>query len=247
MVTITHFTDPGCPWAFSAEPRLRRIDWLYGEQLRWETRMVVLAESAEDWEEKDFDTTKQAKSYRRMAERFEMPFEWSERPSMAATIVPCRVVVAARLHGPEGAAHRLLRRLRVNGMGGTQLDAPATIERATREAGLEPDALAGWLEDPAVEAALREDMAAARDPDPTALALDHKLAAAGEGRRYSCPSLELRTEAMTVVVPGFQPVESYEVAISHLAPELERRETLAPSRRCSRGRAYRWPPRRWPR
>jgi predicted DsbA family dithiol-disulfide isomerase len=224
MVTITHFTDPGCPWAFSAEPRLRRIDWLYGEQLAWETRMLVLSESADDYEEKGFDTAKQASSYKKMADWFGMPIEWSERPAMAATIVACRPVVAARLHGPAGAADRLLRRLRVNGMGGNQFDDPATIERATREAGLDPDTLAGWQEDPAVEAALREDMAAARDPDPTALALDHKLAPAGDGRRYTCPSLELRTETMTVVTPGFQPVESYEVAISHLAPELERRD-----------------------
>lgn len=224
MVTITHFTDPACPWAFSAEPRLRRIDWLYGEQLTWETRMVVLSESVEEYEEKGFDTAMMAAGHKTLADRFGMPIEWSERPSLAASIVACRPVVGARLHGPAGAAERLLRRLRVVGMGGDQLDAPATIERATREAGLDPETVAEWLDDPAVETALREDMAAARDPDPTARALDHKLAAAGDGRRYTCPSLELRTESMTVVAPGFQPVESYEVAISHLAPELERRE-----------------------
>lgn len=224
MVTVTHFTDPACPWAFSAEPRLRRIDWLYGDGLTWTTRMVVLSEDVREDEEKGFDTAKQAAAFKTMAGRFGMPIDWSERASMPVTVGVCRAVVAARLRGPSGAEERLLRRLRVVGMAGAQLDAPETLEQAAHEAGLDPEALRGWLEDPAVEDALRADMAAARDPDPTALALVHKLAPAGDGHRYTCPSLELRTDAMTVVAPGFQPVESYEVAISHLAPELERRE-----------------------
>ncbi len=48
-VCITEFTDPGCPWAYSAEPVRRRLDWLYGERLQWRPRMVVLSESAEDY------------------------------------------------------------------------------------------------------------------------------------------------------------------------------------------------------
>jgi len=30
---ITEFTDPGWPFAWSAEPHRRRLEWLYGEQL----------------------------------------------------------------------------------------------------------------------------------------------------------------------------------------------------------------------
>jgi hypothetical protein len=37
-VTITEFTDPGCPFAWSAEPARRRLQWLYGEQLEWRLR-----------------------------------------------------------------------------------------------------------------------------------------------------------------------------------------------------------------
>jgi len=223
MVAITHFTDPACPWAFSAEPRLRRLEWLYGDQLAWETRMVVLSESVEEYEEKGFDTAKQAAEFKTMAGRFGMPIDWRERAAVPATIGVCKAVVAARLNGPEGVEDRLLRRLRVTGMAGAQLDAPETLERSAREAGLDPSALDGWLADDAVEQALRDDMAAARDPDPSALSLLHKLAPAGDGHRYTCPSLELEAEGMTVIAPGFQPVESYEVAVAHLAPDLERR------------------------
>ena len=34
-VRIYEFTDPGCPWAWSAEPFRRRLDWLYGERIEW--------------------------------------------------------------------------------------------------------------------------------------------------------------------------------------------------------------------
>ena len=34
-VCITEFTDPGCPWAYSAEPFRRRLNWLYGDALEW--------------------------------------------------------------------------------------------------------------------------------------------------------------------------------------------------------------------
>jgi len=32
-VTITDFTDPGCPFAFSAEPIRLRPTWIQGEQI----------------------------------------------------------------------------------------------------------------------------------------------------------------------------------------------------------------------
>jgi hypothetical protein len=35
---ITEFTDPACPFAWSAEPQRRRLEWLYGNQLGWDVR-----------------------------------------------------------------------------------------------------------------------------------------------------------------------------------------------------------------
>jgi len=221
-VAIRHFTDPGCPFAFSAEPRLRRLDWLYGDGLSWDTRLVVLSESPEDYLAKDFTPEKQAKGLRSMFDAYGMPIDWEVRERMPATVEACRAVVAARLHAP-GAEAALLRRFRVLGMGGGLLDDPGLRRQAATEAGLDADALEGWLEDPAVAAALEEDKAAARRPAPAALALDHKLAAAEDGRRYTCPSLELSVGDGVVALPGFQPVEAYEAAIANLAPDLPRR------------------------
>jgi hypothetical protein len=41
-VLIRHYTDPTCPYAFSAERRRLRLLWLYGEQIDWELHMVAL-------------------------------------------------------------------------------------------------------------------------------------------------------------------------------------------------------------
>src|SRR5213080_1895937 len=99
-VLITEFTDPGCPFAFSAEPFRRRLDWLYGDQLEWRPRMVVLAESAEEYLEKGFDPARQSGAFKHLAAEYGMPIDTRERSWMAATAPACRAVVAARLHAP---------------------------------------------------------------------------------------------------------------------------------------------------
>jgi predicted DsbA family dithiol-disulfide isomerase len=41
-VSIELFTDPACPFAFSAEPARQRLRWHYGDALKWTVRMIVL-------------------------------------------------------------------------------------------------------------------------------------------------------------------------------------------------------------
>jgi len=111
-------------------------------------------------------------------------------------------------------------------MAGAMFDSPLVIATAAREAGMQATPLLGmWGDDPAVDEELERDAAAAREPSRGALALDHKLAPAGDGRRYTAPSYEITRpdDGARFVAPGFQPVEVYEVAIANLAPELERR------------------------
>jgi predicted DsbA family dithiol-disulfide isomerase len=224
-VRIRHFTDPGCPFAFSAERQRLRLDWLYGDQIAWSTHLVVLREEPSlEWRYSD--------GYKRLQGRYGMPIDWSPRPRLAATVDACRAVVAARVRAPAGCA-ALLRRLRVLTFAGHLLDEPATIDRAAREAGLDAESLRGWMEEPEVEAALREDMRASRSPSPASLAQDYKLGGPPEERRYTCPSYELERvdqspddwlAAGRLDLPGFRPIEAYEAALANLSPELRRRE-----------------------
>lgn len=223
VLTIRDFTDPRCPWAFSAEPSRWRLLWLFGDQIRWEPRMVVLSERADP--DDGYDPEGYSEGLRGFVRRYGMPIDTRLRPRRPVTIEACRRVVAARLRAPEREA-ALLRRLRVRSMMGELLDEPETVAGAAREAGLDSAQLDLWAGEPAVAAALRADMAAARSPSSPALALDHKLAPAGAGggRRYTCPSYEIeRADGARTDSPGFQPLESYEVAIANLAPEIERR------------------------
>jgi predicted DsbA family dithiol-disulfide isomerase len=226
-VLIRHFTDPSCPWAFSAERQRLRLLWLYGEQIAWELHMVVLSETPPE----GMTPETVSAGYRRLAVRFRMPIDWSQRVRVAPSVHACRAVVATRLRWPEREA-AMLRRLRVLHFAGELLDDSDTLERAAEQAGLPVAELARYAAEPEVEAALQADMRAARSPSPAARAQDYKLGGAAEQRRYTCPSYELlrNTEppadwptAMRVDLPGFRPVEAYEAAIANLAPELTRR------------------------
>jgi predicted DsbA family dithiol-disulfide isomerase len=232
-LTIREFTDPACPFAFSAEPARLKLRWLYGDQIEWQPRMIVLSESPDDYAAKGFTPERQEQALESIQRRYGMPIDPRRRPRMMATVHACRAVVAARLHAPRGRDAALLRRLRIRTMAGEMIDDPGVIARCARDADIDPmmlfRAAAG---DPSVEVALREDMAAARAPSAASLALEHKLAPAGElGHRYTCPSYEIERTGGEVLgwprfdVPGFQPVDVYEGAIANLAPELERRPT----------------------
>jgi predicted DsbA family dithiol-disulfide isomerase len=227
-VTITEFTDPGCPWAYSAEPVRRRLDWLYGSHVEWRPRMVVLAESPDEYLERGFTPERQASSFARIAHQHGMPIDTVERPRMAATVEACRAVVATRLHAPEHE-RSVLRRLRVRHFSGELLDEPSTLDAVARDAGLDEVELRAWLAEPAVESALREDMEQARRPTPAARVLDEKLANWSGGRRYTCPSYEIvrNSDGVRITVPGFQPFGAYDVVLANLVPGVDRREPPA--------------------
>jgi predicted DsbA family dithiol-disulfide isomerase len=224
-VRITEFTDPGCPWAYSAEPFRRRLSWLYGDAIDWAARMVVLAESPEDYERRGFTTDRQADAFRSISREHGMPIDTRERPRMAATAPACRAVVAARRHAPD-RVRVLLRRLRVRHFCGQLLDEPSTLRDAAGDAGIDPGELESWVAEPETEAELRKDMELSRRPHPAARVLDHKLANWSGGRRYTCPSYEIErlADGVRIAVPGFQPFGVYDVITANLVPGLERRE-----------------------
>jgi predicted DsbA family dithiol-disulfide isomerase len=224
-VCITEYTDPGCPWAYSAEPFRRRLSWLYGNRLEWRVRMVGLAESPDDYVDRGFTAERQSRAFAMIAREHGMPIDTSVRPRVAATVPACRAVVAARLHAPD-KMRRLLRRLRVRHFSGELLDDPETVAAAARDAAIDPADLDRWMTGDDVEAALREDMVAARHPIAAAKVLDSKLANWSGGRRYTCPSYEIvrAEDGVRIAVPGFQPFAVYDVVTANLVPGVDRRE-----------------------
>ena len=214
-IDIELFTDPACPFAFSAEPIRQRLRWHYGTGLRWRTTMIVLTLEPGEAE-------KLAAGAPGLQRTYGMPIDPAPYPRPSSSEPACRAVVAARLNAPE-LETRLLRRLRVRRMDGGLLDDPALIAAAATDVGLDPEALARWVDSPGVEDALQDDIARARNPTAAARALDHKLGGPASERRYTAPSYELSAGGRTFSLPGFNPVEAYEAAIANLDPELPRR------------------------
>jgi predicted DsbA family dithiol-disulfide isomerase len=212
-ISIELFTDPACPFAFSAEPVRQRLRWHYGDELEWNLRMIVVTEEPGEAE-------KLAEGAPGLQRKYGMPIEPSPYPRPASSEPSCRAVVAARMYAPD-RAELLLRYLRVRVMKGGLLDDPALIEGAATDAGLEPRELAAWTRRPEVEDELRDDAAAARSPSDIARALDDKIGGPPEERRYTAPSYIIDG----FVIPGFNPVEVYETAIANINPEVPRRPT----------------------
>jgi predicted DsbA family dithiol-disulfide isomerase len=207
-VDVTLFTDPACPFAFSAEPVRWALRRRYGDALRWTTRMIVLTREPGEAE-------KLAQGAPGLQRRHGMPIDPRPLARPASSEPACRAFVAARLHVP-GRADALLRRLRVNAMLRGLLDDPGLLRRSAEEAGIDAAELERLAAGEDVAAALEEDAAAARHPLPAARALDHRLGGPPEERRYTAPSYVIGGWA----IPGFNPLDLYELAIANVAPDL---------------------------
>jgi 2-hydroxychromene-2-carboxylate isomerase len=217
MVDITLYTDPACPFAFSAEPARLRLRWHYGDGLQWRHTMIVL--TLEPGE-----ADKLAAGAPGLQKTYGMPIHPFPYARPASSEPACRAVVAARLHAPAAEAE-LLRALRVYAMAGGLLDDPDLIATAARDAGIDPVQLRTWTEGADTQEALAQDIQASREPSPAARALDHKLGGPPDQRRYTAPSYELADpgSGRHLSLPGFNPVEAYEAAIANLDPDLPRR------------------------
>jgi 2-hydroxychromene-2-carboxylate isomerase len=223
---LTHFSDPGCPWAWSAGPAFATLRWRYGDRLEWRHVMIGLSETAEQYARRGYTPERQARGYRSFRWRG-MPFATAPRERPHATWPMCRAVVATRRLAPERewAVFRALQFAQFTST--LTLDEPADIQEAI-----------SWV--PGIDAAAI--VAASLEPETEELfAADRKLArsAAGgptefQGRSATTPDGEVRFTAPSVIftakdgssleVGGFQPVEAYDVAIANLDRSLSRRE-----------------------
>src|SRR4051794_35406063 len=100
VVQVTHFSDPGCPWAWSASPALAALRWRYGNQLQWRHVMIGLTEHGSQYAERGYTPLMMARGQARFR-RYGMPFAPQPKARVAGTSMACRAVIAVRLHAPE--------------------------------------------------------------------------------------------------------------------------------------------------
>ena len=224
MIEVTHFTDPGCPWAYSAWPAHTTLKWRYGAQLRWTLVVIGLTEDAGQYAARGYTPTRSAIGYGRFR-RFGMPFQITPKARLSATSPACRAVVATRLAAAplEDAALRALQFAQFTTTG--TLDDPHALRLALAGVeGLDAEAVVGRIDDPEVVAAYEDDRARARAAAGSATEFQGRAADTDGAVRYTAPSLVFDgPDGQRLEAGGFQPIEAYDVVIANLGPTLERR------------------------
>lgn len=224
-LAVTEFTDPGCPWAYSASPAIAVLTWRYGEQLRRRLVTVGLTEDPQRYIDAGYTPTRMAVGIL-LFRRYGMPFGAAPRARIAATSRGCRAIVATRLLDPA-RERDVLRALQFGWFTTTlQLDVDEDIAQALqRVEGLDAAAVVAAIDDEQTLAAYEEDKRLTRSAQGGATEFQGKARQTDGPVRYSAPSFLFESESGTrLEAGGFQPVEAYDVLIANLDRTLERRE-----------------------
>ena len=64
-IRTTLYSDPACPWAYSATPALTTLRWRYGDQLDWGLVTIGLRDDTDSLAAAGYTTTRQAAGSRR--------------------------------------------------------------------------------------------------------------------------------------------------------------------------------------
>ena len=222
VTTVLH-NDPGCPWAYSANPAFRVLEWRYGAQLDWRLVLIGLTESAEQYVARGYTPLRSALGQARFR-RFGMPFSPTPKARVSATARACRAVVAARLLDP-GSEWRVFRALQLaNFTSPIVLEDEAAIrEVLDRVEGVDASAIVSMLDDPAVTDAYEQDRAEARAAGGSSAELQGKTAQSDGPVRFTAPSIVFERGPQRFVAGGWQPIEAYDVLVVNLEPALTRR------------------------
>jgi 2-hydroxychromene-2-carboxylate isomerase len=223
IVNVTLHTDAACPWAYSANPALRVLEWRYGDQLAWRLVMIGLREDASGLLERGYDPVSAAARWATFRRRYRMPFALAPKDRPAGTGRGCRAVVSARLLDP-GSEWEVLRALQLaNFTTSLLLDDDDRIRAALRAVpGIDADRIVDRLDDPEVAEAYERDRAEARSAAGTAAEAQGKTSRSDGPVRFTAPSVVFERDGTQLVAGGWQPILAYDLLLANLDPGLER-------------------------
>jgi predicted DsbA family dithiol-disulfide isomerase len=223
VIEVTLYTDAACPWAYSANPSFRVLEWRYGDRLAWRLVMIGLREDASDLVERGYDPARAVARQMTFRRRYRMPFALVPKARPAATGRGCRAVVAARLLDP-GSEWRVLRALQLaNFTTPLLLDDDELIRDALRAVpGIDADAIVDRLDVGEVTRAYERDRAEARAAAGTAAESQGKTSTSDGPVRFTAPTLVFEREGQRLVAGGWQPTLAYDVLVANLDPAIRR-------------------------
>ena len=242
-VEVVEYTDPLCSIAWGTEPYKRRLQWRYGNNLRWRTVMAGLC--------KDNSTVKMfqpwnpfeagqmyLKVWKRVNGITGMPYPADLRYMALTTDPPCLLVKAAQCQG-EDVAERVLRRFReavfLYGAPVDHIDQAARALQGVK--GLDMDLLLRDVGSQTVNDAYLKDWEETRQPNDYVRRLaeedaDHLAGPMmkSEGHeRYNLPTFIFRGPEGEQTLPGYRPFEEYEAALESVSPGMAKNAASNPS------------------
>lgn len=221
-IKITVYNDPGCPWAYSAVPAIRTLDWRYGEHVEWRLVLIGLAERGEQYVERGYTPAGMAQGYVEFR-KYGMPFSTTPRARVLGTGRACRAIVAARMLHP-GREWQVFRALQVAWFT-TQLlldEDDGIAEAISAVADIDAAQIIARIDDPAVQDAYERDRAEARTAAGSPTDFQGKAAQTDGPVRYTAPSVVIEKDSARLEAGGFQPVQAYDVLVANLDPGLAR-------------------------
>lgn len=215
-IRVEYFSDPGCPWSWATEPKLRKLIVEFGDSLSWTYVMGGLAREYSSPSE----YPELVNEWLEVADAGAMPLDprlWSEGP-IGSTYPACMAVKAAAEQAADGG-YAYLRALR-EGLFcfRRKLDGAEALVEEARRVRLDVERFRVDLGSHATVEAFGADLERARAVSDDARArggVKH-----GDGfERYSFPTMIFRGEGGEHAVYGFRPYEEYrEAALAAGAP-----------------------------
>ena len=66
-ISLTHFSDPHCPWAYSASPAHAVLRWRFADQLDWRLVLIGLSEGPDRYIKSGYTPVRSAQGYKSSA------------------------------------------------------------------------------------------------------------------------------------------------------------------------------------
>jgi 2-hydroxychromene-2-carboxylate isomerase len=223
-IAVTHFTDPGCPFAYSASPALAVLRWRYGDQLDWRLVTIGLAENPDRYVQNGYTPTRMTLGGLGFR-RYGMPFLLEPRARITGTGRACRAIVATRLLDPP-REDEVFRALQFGWFTTTLLlDEDDDIADALAPvSGLDIAAIVAAIDDERTIAAFESDKLETRSAEGGPTHFQGKARQTDGPVRYSAPSLVFESgDGRRLEAGGFQTIEAYDVLVANLDPTLERK------------------------
>ncbi len=226
-ITATLFSDPGCPWGYSADRCEMALRWRYGDQLDWQLVMIGLAEDGSQYTDRGYTPEMMAGFLPQFSAAFGMPFRYEPKEHVAATSPACRAVVAAGLQGGTDAAFEAFRALQF-----MQFTTPGALDstediKAALEGleGIEAASVVDAIDSPGVIEAYEAGRALSRQAAGGPAEALGKTADTDGPVRYTAPTIVFTgPDDRVLEAGGMLPTEAYELAIANLDPAIERRD-----------------------